>query len=88
MAVNEVKNAVVRTAETILFQRRIRVGSEVAIGKKEKLGISDEFLSMTGIGGVLTGTIGAYIRTVGTRIAATGYAVGRNVSHVDIFGLD
>ena len=88
MAVNEVKNAVVRTAKAVLFQHRVRIRGKVAVGKKEELCISDELLAMTGVKGILTCTIGACAGPVRTRIAATRYAVGRYVSHVDIIGPD
>ena len=46
-SVNEVKDAVVGSAESVLFQHRIRLGGEVAIGEEEEFGISDKLFGMT-----------------------------------------
>jgi hypothetical protein len=47
VAVNEVKDAVVASTETVLFEHRIRLGGEVTIGEEEEFGISDELFGMT-----------------------------------------
>ena len=88
LAVHEMQDAMMGAPEAVFLQRRVGVGGEIAVGEKQELRAGDELLARGIVCAVGCGAVGRLRGAGGARVAATGYAVGRYVSHVDLFGSD
>ena len=88
IAVHEMQHAMMGAAEAVFLEHRVGVAGEIAIGEEQQLDAGDEIVARGVIararGAAVSGWRGASERD----IAAGRNAVGRYVSHVDLFGLD